>query len=82
VVSTLATEWVPVPSLYTGAQIVWFDQEWIVLEVLAYPAPLSGWVVIAKAVNDFSAEPRRVPLSYANSSGLALLAHRVAEVAR
>jgi hypothetical protein len=39
-------------------------------------------VVIAKAVNDFSAEPRRVPLSYANSSGLALLAHRVAEVAR
>lgn len=78
--STLTVSWVPVSSLYTGAQITWFDQEWIVQEVLEYPAPLSGWVVIAKAVNDFSDRPKRVPLSYANTAGLAQLTHRVLEV--
>lgn len=75
--STLTVVPVPVPQLYTGAQIAYNRREWIVLEVLAQP--IGGWVVIAVAVDDELMPPARVGLVYANHNATADVAHRVLE---
>lgn len=78
--STLTVIPVPVPQLYTGAQITYHRREWIVLEVLAQP--IGGWVVVAVAVDDEIEPPTRVGLVYANHFATADVAHRVLAVSK
>lgn len=74
--STLTSQWVPVPDLRTADQITYPANgfAYIVLEVLEQP--FGGWVVVANAVDDTSRPPKRVALVYGNPAATALLAHR------
>lgn len=71
--STSTVQWVPVSSLYLGAQITYDRREFIVLEVLEQP--IGGWVAIAHAVDDGD-HPVRYGLVFGNPVATVALAHR------
>jgi len=76
--SILTSSWVPVSSLYTGAQITYAGADYIVLEVLEQP--IGGWVVIAHAVADLASPSKRLAVVFGNPVADVLLSHRVLEV--